>query len=169
MGDPASSGPATASSVLFVCMGNICRSPAAEGVMLSCLAARRLAGRVVVDSAGTLDYHAGEPADARMRRAAAGRGYELASTARRVRLEDLERFDLVVAMDRSNLEELRELAAAAEPGAEVKLRLLSEFLPQGAPRDVPDPYWGGERGFDQVLDMLEEACPRILAELLGDV
>jgi protein-tyrosine phosphatase len=168
MGEPASSGSRAAASVLFVCMGNICRSPAAEGVMRSCLAARGLDGRVTVESAGTIDYHAGEPADARMRRAAAGRGHDLTSTACQVRIEDLERYDLIVAMDRSNLADLRELASEAAAGAEGKLRLLSDFLPAGAPRDVPDPYWGGERGFDQVLDMLEEACPRILAELLGD-
>jgi protein-tyrosine phosphatase len=168
MGEPASSGSRAAASVLFVCMGNICRSPAAEGVMRSCLAARGLDGRVEVESAGTIDYHAGEPADARMRRAAAGRGYDLTSTASRVRLEDLERFDLIVAMDRSNLEDLRRLAGRAAAGTAAKLRLLSDFLPAGSPRDVPDPYWGGERGFDEVLDLIEEACPRILDGLVGD-
>lgn len=151
--------------MLFVCLGNICRSPAAEGVMRGCLAARELDGRVAVDSAGTNDHHTGEPADPRMRRAAAGRGYALDSIARQLAPEDFERFDLLVAMDRTNLADLRELAP---PGAAGKLRLLAEFLPEGAPRDVPDPYWGGEGGFDRVLDLLEEACPRILAELLEE-
>lgn len=151
--------------VLFVCLGNICRSPSAEGVMRACLAERGLEDRVEVDSAGTIGYHVGEPADARMRRAAASRGYDLTSAARQVTSEDFERFDLVVAMDRSNLAELREMAP---PGADGKVRLLSEFLPQGSPRDVPDPYWGGGSGFDLVLDLLEEACPRILEELLGE-
>lgn len=148
--------------ILFVCLGNICRSPAAEGVMRSCLAERGLDDRIEVDSAGTLDYHAGEAADARMRDAASGRGYELLSRARQVGPDDFDRFDLIVAMDRSNLEELQ---AMAPPEANGKLRLLSEFLPPGAPKDVPDPYWGGPRGFDQVLDMLEEACPAILDEV----
>ena len=149
--------------VLFVCLGNICRTPSAEGVMRACLAARGLDDQVEVESAGTMGYHAGELADPRMRETAAGRGYELTSRARRVTAEDFERFDLVVAMDRSNLADLREMAP---PGADGKLRLLSEFLPKGSPYDVPDPYWGGARGFDLVLDLLEEACPRILDELL---
>lgn len=151
--------------VLFVCLGNICRSPSAEGVMRACLAERGLEERVKVDSAGTIGYHAGEPADPRMQRAAAERGYELTSTARRVAPEDFERFDLLVAMDRSNLEDLQ---AMAPPGADGKVRLLSEYLPAGSPRDVPDPYWSGERGFELVLDLLEEACPRILDELVGE-
>lgn len=148
--------------ILFVCLGNICRSPAAEGVMLSFLAARGLEGRVEVESAGTLDYHAGEAADPRMREAASGRGYELESRARQVTPDDFDRFDLIVAMDRSNLEDLR---ALAPPEADGKIRLLSEFLPEGSPRDVPDPYWGGPQGFDQVLDLLERACPAILDEV----
>jgi protein-tyrosine phosphatase len=148
--------------VLFVCLGNICRSPSAEGVMRACLAARGLDTQVEVDSAGTIDYHTGELADARMRQAAAGRGYDLTSRARRVVAEDFERFDLLIAMDRSNLADLRDMAP---PGATGRIRLLSEFLPKGSPYDVPDPYWGGEHGFDLVLDLLEEACPRILDEL----
>lgn len=163
--------PARPARVLFVCLGNICRSPSAEAVFRACLAEGGLDDRVEVDSAGTIGYHAGEPADARMQRAASARGYDLTSTARRVSPRDLERFDLVIAMDRSNLEDLRELAEAADRDGDDspvdKIRLLSEFLPEGSPADVPDPYWGGEQGFDQVLDLLEEACPRILDELLS--
>ncbi|HEX6199061.1 MAG TPA: low molecular weight protein-tyrosine-phosphatase [Thermoanaerobaculia bacterium] len=155
-------------SVLFVCLGNICRSPAAEGIFRSCLAERGLAGVVKVDSAGTIDQHAGERADPRMRDAASARGYELGSRARRVRPEDFERFDLIVAMDRSNRDDLERLAERANGDAFGKLRLLSEFLPAGSPTDVPDPYWGGPRGFDDVLDLLEEACPVILDELVGE-
>jgi protein-tyrosine phosphatase len=155
-------------SVLFVCLGNICRSPAAEGIFRSCLAARGLEVEIEVDSAGTLDEHAGERADPRMREAASARGYDLGSRARQVSPEDFERFDLIVAMDRSNRNDLERLAERANGGAFGKLRLLSEFLPAGAPTDVPDPYWGGARGFDDVLDLLEEACPVILDELVGE-
>ena len=157
--------------VLFVCLGNICRSPTAEGVMHALLAERGLEGAVEVDSAGTIAYHAGEGADPRMQRAAAERGYSLDSIARQVELEDFEPFDLLVAMDRSNREDLEAMAPTAARrsprSSRGKIRLLSDFLPDGAPADVPDPYWGGAKGFDRVLDLIEEACPRILEELLG--
>lgn len=148
--------------VLFVCMGNICHSPAAEGVMRSLLAERALDGVVEVDSAGTTTYHVGEPADARMRRAADARGYALTSQARRVTVADFERFDLVVAMDRDNLDHLESL----REGGAAELRLFSAFLPAGSPEDVPDPYFGGGRGFETVLDLIEEGCPAILDHLL---
>jgi len=156
--------------ILFVCLGNICRSPTAEGVMHGLLAERGLEGVVEVDSAGTIAYHVGEGADARMQRAAAERGYSLDSISRQVEPEDFARFDLVVAMDRSNREDLEAMAEevpGAVDGSLGKIRLLADFLPPGAPRDVPDPYWGGTKGFEQVLDLIEEACPRILDELLG--
>ena len=121
---------------------------------------RGLASRVLVDSAGTGAYHVGEPADPRMRRAAERRGYALDSTARQIEPGDFERFDLVVAMDRENLHDLRALAG----GARDHVRLLSDYLPAGAPVDVPDPYYEG--GFDRVIDLIEEACPAILDRLL---
>jgi protein-tyrosine phosphatase len=145
-------------------MGNICRSPAAEGVMRRVLAERGLDGAVEVDSAGTTAYHVGEPPDPRMRQAAAERGYPLAGAARRAVAGDFADFDLVVAMDTSNRDDLERLAP---PGARAELRLLSDFLPPGAPRDVPDPYYGGEKGFDTVLDLIEAACPAIADHLLG--
>jgi len=150
--------------VLFVCLGNICRSPTAEAVLRALVAKHGLDHRVEVDSAGTIAYHAGEGADQRMQRAAAERGYPLESISRQVTAEDFETAHLIVAMDRSNLEDLE---ALAPDGTRGKVRLLSEYLPEDAPRDVPDPYWGGASGFDRVIDLIEEACPHILNELTG--
>ncbi|MEO1366019.1 MAG: low molecular weight protein-tyrosine-phosphatase [Acidobacteriota bacterium] len=149
-------------SVLFVCMGNICRSPTGEGLLRHLTAEQGLDGRVEIESAGTIGYHAGAPPDARMRRAAGRRGYRLEGSARQVAPPDFQRFDLIVAMDTDNLNDLR-AAAPEHPRAEV--RLLSSFLPPGAPDDVPDPYYGGEAGFETVLDMVEQACPAILEHL----
>jgi protein-tyrosine phosphatase len=148
--------------VLFVCMGNICRSPCAEGVLRHVLLEGGLEDSIEVDSAGTIGYHAGNPADPRMRQAAARRGFSLDSLARKVRRDDFQHFDLIVAMDRENLADLEALATP-RPG---QLCLLSDFLPPGSPKDVPDPYYGGEQGFEQVLDMIETASPRIAAHLL---
>lgn len=154
--------------VLFVCMGNICRSPAAEGVARHLAAEDGLDEQLEIESAGTIAYHAGEPPDSRMRTAASARGYELDGRARQVTPEDFERFDLLIAMDRDNLAELRELRSELDDSIRnrAELRLLSDFLPEGSAIDVPDPYYGGERGFEQVLDMIEEAVPRLLGELL---
>ena len=143
-------------------MGNICRSPAAEGVFRH-YAERQGAGEdIYIDSAGTIDYHNGKPADPRMRAAASERGYALTSISRQVIPEDLDKFDLIVAMDRDNLWYLEELAG----GPQAHIRLLGSFLPerQGSPEqapEVPDPYYGGSQGFEVVLDMLERACPGI--------
>ncbi len=142
--------------VLFVCLGNICRSPAAEGVMQAIV--ERAAVDVQVDSAGTSSFHIGEPADKRMRAAAAKRGYELTSRSRMVTRRDFSEFDLIVAMDRNNFRELSILAGSTHR----KLVLLSDFLEGDWPRDVPDPYYGADDGFETVLDMLEAACPKIL-------
>lgn len=151
-------------SVLFVCLGNICRSPAAEGVMRHLVSERGLDDLIRVDSAGTGAYHTGEPADPRMSRAAEKRGYELTSRARQIALEDYRGFDLIVAMDRENLRNLVDLA----PDRARHVRLLSSFLSPDSPSDVPDPYYGGAKGFETVLDMLEEACPTILEYLTMD-
>jgi len=156
----------TPKRVLFVCLGNICRSPTGEGVFRALVAGRGLGDRVEIDSAGTGSWHVGEPADRRMRQAAGGRGYELASRARQVSRDDFERFDLIVAMDRANRDDL---AALAPAGSRAELRLFSDFLPPAAPRDVPDPYYGGGDGFDRVLDLIEQGAPRILDHLLGDL
>ncbi len=149
-------------SVLFVCMGNICRSPAGEGVLLKQLQEQGLEDQVRVDSAGTLDYHVGDLADVRMRRAAEKRNISLPSRARQVRASDLNQFDLVIAMDRDNLAELRRLQS--QPSA--KLCLFSDFLDDSWPTDVPDPYYGNDEGFEYVLDMIQAGTANILSELL---
>jgi protein-tyrosine phosphatase len=138
-------------------MGNICRSPTAEGVMRHLLAERGLDGEIEVESAGTGGWHAGSPPDARASATARARGITLDGAARQVTAADFEAFDLLVAMDRDNLADLR---AIAPPGTEDKLRML---LADG--RDVPDPYYGGPRGFEEVLDLVETACAGLLDEL----
>ena len=145
--------------VLMVCLGNICRSPAAEGVLLAHLARSGLADAVAVDSAGTGAYHVGERADSRMREAASRRGYDLASIARAVSDDDFDEFDLILAMDRENLTNLQARSDDAD------VRLLGEFVPGDEVPDVPDPYYGGGDGFERVLDLIESAMPALLDEL----
>jgi protein-tyrosine phosphatase len=146
-------------------MGNICRSPTAEGAMRGLLREQGLDDRVAVDSAGIGGWHAGEPPDARSTEAARRRGIALAGAARQVRPEDFETFDLLVAMDRTNLRDLLDLAPDAEAAARV--RLLREFDPASADPDldVPDPYYGGERGFEHVIDLVLAGCRGLLEEL----
>ena len=150
--------------ILFVCMGNICRSPTAEGVMRRLLEEAGLSDRVEVESAGTGDWHVGEPPDERATLAARRRGVTLAGAAQQVRAADFRDFDLLIAMDRGNVREL--LAVAPDEEAAEKVRLLREFDPAAAGDfDVPDPYHGGDRGFEIVLDMVEAACRGLLDEL----
>lgn len=158
--------PKPKTRVLFVCMGNICRSPTGEGVMKKLVEERGLADAIEVDSAGTISYHAGELPDSRMRDHAAARGYRLESRARQIRPEDLEHFDLVIAMDRDNLAGIRELDPKGRYAQ--KVRLLSEFLHGKWPKDVPDPYYGGAAGFEKVLDMIEAAAEQILQQLQSE-
>ncbi len=148
--------------VLFVCMGNICRSPAGEAVMQRF--AEEFDVDVEVDSAGTHDYHVGEPADPRMAMAAEARGYELSSRGRIVTRTDLDQFDLVLAMDVENHARLHEMAGGIKP----HIRLFSDYLDENWPDDVPDPFYGEQEDFDKVLDMLEEGCPIILQTLMGE-
>jgi protein-tyrosine phosphatase len=149
--------------ICFVCLGNICRSPTAEGVMQKLLADAGLSDRVSVDSAGTAGYHSGEPADRRSRAAAKARGIELTSRARRFEKQDFGRFDYVLAMDRENHADLE---ASAPPEHRHKLFLLRDFDPKkSADRDVPDPYYGGSSGFETVLDICDAACRGFLAHI----
>jgi protein-tyrosine phosphatase len=153
-------------NILFVCLGNICRSPTAEGVMAKLVAEAGLGDQIELDSAGTGAWHVGEPPDARARAAASARGIELDSVARQVRVEDFERFDLILAMDASNQHALRRLAP--EEAAREKVRLLREFDPASADLhdlDVPDPYYDSQRGFEIVLDQVQAACEGLLARV----
>ncbi len=147
-------------SVLFVCLGNICRSPAAEGLFAHYVSKQDQDDRFRIDSAGTAGYHEGNLADPRMREAAERRGIELSSRSRKIEYRDLESFDYVIAMDRENLADILRVHDA--PAA--KVQLLSDFLGDNWPNDVPDPYYGGADGFEMVLDMLKAACPAMLDE-----
>jgi protein-tyrosine phosphatase len=152
--------------ILFVCMGNICRSPTAEGVMRSLLRAEGLDGEVAIDSAGIGGWHAGDPPDSRATAAARARDIVLEGAARAVTDEDFERFDLLVVMDRENERDL--LARAPDAPAWAKVRLLREFDPASVAAgdlEVPDPYYGGPHGFERVLDMVEAACRGLLDEV----
>jgi protein-tyrosine phosphatase len=152
--------------ILFVCMGNICRSPTAEAVMRRLLRAEGLEQAVAIDSAGTGGWHAGDPPDARAVAAARSRGVVVEGAARQVIADDFDRFDLVLAMDRENEREL--LARAPDDEARAKVRLLREFDPAAVAAgdlDVPDPYYGGPHGFDRVLDLVEAACRGLLDEV----
>lgn len=149
--------------ILFVCLGNICRSPAADGIMHSIVQREGLADRFEIDSAGTYGGHRGELPDPRMRSAASRRGYSLTHRARQVREADFDRFDLIVAMDDMNYESLNRLAPSRE--AARKIYRMTEFCRRHPDRTyVPDPYYEGREGFERVLDMLEDGCEGILEE-----
>ena len=149
--------------MLFVCMGNICRSPTAEGVFRHLLEQQGMTGQVMTDSAGTHDYHIGAPPDLRAQAAAARRGYDLSTLrARQVTPADFERFDYVLAMDEANLRELLPLCPDASRD---RLRLFLEFAGEVERRDVPDPYYGGEQGFEHVLDLVENAARGLLENI----
>ena len=152
-------------SVLFVCLGNICRSPTAEGVFRFLVAEEAPGLRVEVDSAGTHAYHTGEPPDRRAQAAAKRRGIDLsAQRARSVAVEDFERFDMVLAMDEDNY---HFLLTSCPSDYKHRVRLFLEFAPGSGLRNVPDPYYGGANGFERVLDLVEEASRGLIAELSG--
>lgn len=149
--------------VLFVCLGNICRSPTAEGVFRKLVVEQGWAERIEIDSAGTHAYHVGAPPDARAQAAARRRGVDLSALRGRQALaQDFERFDYVLAMDRENLENL---LAICPTGLEHKLQLFMEFAPGREEDEVPDPYYGGPGGFDRVLDMVEAAARGLLEDI----
>ena len=151
------------SRILFVCMGNICRSPTAEGVVNNIIINNGMSGLIKVDSAGTHGYHVGEPPDPRTCEAALRRGIDLSGyRARKVVPEDFERFDLLLAMDRDNLALLQR---GARPEHQAKLGLFMNYASRFDADDVPDPYYGGERGFELVLDMSEDAGQGLIRAL----
>jgi protein-tyrosine phosphatase len=155
--------------LLFVCLGNICRSPAAEGVFLHLIAREGLEDRFVVDSAGTGGWHAGNPADRRMRAAAERRSIHLPSRARQIALADFTAFDRILTMDDDNLRNVRSLACelGERPGL-ARIEPMTSHCRLHQAREVPDPYYGGEQGFEQVLDLLEDACAGLLETLLRE-
>jgi len=150
-------------NVLFVCMGNICRSPTAEGVFRKMVSDAGLEERIIADSAGTHAYHSGEGPDRRGVEAAERRGYSLQGLrARRVRNSDFDEFDYILAMDNDNLSKLYEVA---EDGHGGKLHLFLDFADSAVLTEVPDPYYGGLAGFERVLDLVEEASAGLLATI----
>jgi len=148
-------------SVLFVCMGNICRSPTAEGIFRKLVSDAGRDSEFSVDSAGTIGYHAGEKADRRMRAAASGRGYELNSLARRIQSADFDRFDWIVTMDEDNFRDV----SGMDPGSRARVVRMCDYCKVHDVTEVPDPYYGGEEGFQTVIDILEDACGNFLRQV----
>ena len=156
--------------LLFVCLGNICRSPTAEAVMRHLLEEEGLTDEIELDSAGTGSWHIGKPPDERATAAAKARGINLTGEGRKVANNDFDESDLILTMDRENLVDV--LAVAPDEEAREKVKLLREFDPQAVESgnlDVPDPYYGGEDGFENVLDLVERACRGLLDHLKADL
>ena len=152
-------------SILFVCLGNICRSPAAQAVMQRMVDERGLTDRFFIDSAGIGGWHIGDLPDKRMRVHARPRGYELTHRARKVQTDDFEDFDLIVGMDAANVDDLCHLAAT--PEQERKVVMMGDYIRQFPNYDyVPDPYYEGSEGFELVLDLLEDACDHLLNRII---
>jgi protein-tyrosine phosphatase len=156
----------TTHRLLFICLGNICRSPMAEGVFRRVAEEEGVIDRFEIDSAGLGNWHVGQAPDSRAQAAAGTRGVDISGQcARQVRRDDFSRFDLLLAMDRSNYADLTRLAPKE---ARAKVRHFLDFAPHVGTKDVPDPFFGGPEGFDHALDLIEEAAHGLLAELLGE-
>jgi len=150
-------------NVVFVCLGNICRSPTAEGVFRAIVERHSLGQQIAISSAGTGAYHVGEPADSRAQAAARRRGYDLSTIrARKATAEDFKNFDYVLAMDRENQAALSRICP---PGEERRLSLFLDYAPSLGQREVPDPYYGAGDGFELVLDLIEAASEGLLADI----
>jgi protein-tyrosine phosphatase len=147
--------------ILFICLGNICRSPGAEAVFRRMVEKEGLSDRIEIDSAGLTDYHAGEPADERMQKHAGKRGYHLTSISRPVDPEvDFDPYDMIIAMDNQNIRDLERLAEGTS--AVNKIFKMTDFCSECRYDEVPDPYYGGDEGFELVLDLLEQACSGLI-------
>lgn len=153
----------TPKKILFVCLGNICRSPMAEGIFRKLVADKGLETSFDIDSAGTSAYHSGELPDARMRQHASRRGYHLNSRSRRIQQEDLEVFDLIIGMDNHNVE--RMFGMAKTPEQQAKIKLMTDYCRHHRATEIPDPYYGGDSGFEHVIDLLEDGCEGLLEQL----
>ncbi len=151
--------------ILFVCLGNICRSPAAQAIMQRLVEREGMGDRFEIDSAGLISYHEGERADIRMLRHASSRGLTISHRSRPIESRDFFRFDLIIGMDTANINRLRTLAPTAS--AREKVRPMTSYCRNFKETSVPDPYYGGAKGFELVLDMLEDACEGLLSSLLG--
>jgi len=152
--------------VIFVCLGNICRSPSAEGVMQHLIEQKGLEDKIKVDSAGTIAVHAGERADSRMRSHAQKRGYDLTSISRQFKAHtDFDEFDYVIAMDNSNFADL--LAITRKESDKNKISKMTDFSTSSKYTEIPDPYYGGSQGFELVLDLLEDACKGLLDHIIN--
>ena len=153
--------------VLFVCLGNICRSPSAEAVMNRLVSELDLSNHILCDSAGTISTHSGEKADARMRTHAKKRGYDLTSLSRQIRASDFEYFDYIVTMDADNIKYMRPFMPKGN--YDRKIKLMTDFCANPNPGFVPDPYYGGAEGFEQVLDILEDGCQGLIRVIEREV
>ena len=151
--------------ILFICLGNICRSCTAEEIMRTVLQREGLDKVIEVDSAGLISYHQGEQADPRMRSHALRRGYHITHLSRPVRMTDFYDFDLIIGMDDSNISRLHDLAPSLE--AEDKIHRMTEYCTRMVADHVPDPYYGGAQGFENVIDILEDACEGLLQTIKG--
>ena len=148
--------------ILFVCLGNICRSPAAEAIFLNKLEKLQLIDQFDVDSAGTGNWHVGKLADSRMRESASNRGISIKSRGRQISLDDFSQFDLNLTMDNDNLRQVQSLAKKLSTTSKAKIKPLLSYSIQTDLVEVPDPYYGGDKGFDQVLDLLEVAIDGLI-------
>ena len=151
--------------ILFICLGNICRSPAAEGILKKLIKAEGLQKLYQVDSAGTGGWHAGQPADRRMCHAASKRGLKIDSISRQINIDDFTKYDYILTMDNDNLSAVKKLAGGIPVYPELVIKPILSYSSSSEYIEVPDPYYGGESGFDEVLDLLEDACKGLLREL----
>ncbi len=149
--------------VLFVCLGNICRSPAAEAIFKKIVESRNLSEKFIIDSAGTSGYHDGEMADARMRTTALKHDYEIMSISRKFTSDDFKKFDYIIAMDQSNKSNM--LKISSNPKDQEKIYLMTDFKSRFELEEVPDPYFGGEAGFELVIRLLEDCCEGLLMHI----